>query len=282
MADSTIVPIRRALLSVSDKTGIVELARALDAHGVKLLSTGGTARLLREAGLPVTEVSELYRLSRNARRPRQDAAPEDPRRPARAARRDDAGHGRPRHRTDRPAGREPVSVREATASPDCTHGGRDREHRHRRPGDAARRGQEPRATSPWSSTRRDYAQLLRSLHSDEGMHAELPRGALAAKVFAHTARYDGMIADIPRRAQHAERTSSNFRRHCHSWTSRCRTCATARTRTSTPRFYRDRSRAPAPSPARACCRAKNFRTTTSPTPTPRWNACKTFDRRPPA
>src|SRR6188768_100473 len=48
-----------ALLSVSDKTGIVELAQALHAQGIKLLSTGGTAKLLAEAGLPVMEVAEL-------------------------------------------------------------------------------------------------------------------------------------------------------------------------------------------------------------------------------
>jgi phosphoribosylaminoimidazolecarboxamide formyltransferase / IMP cyclohydrolase len=48
-----------ALLSVSDKTGIVEFARALDKAGVKLLSTGGTAKLLAQNGLPVTEVAEL-------------------------------------------------------------------------------------------------------------------------------------------------------------------------------------------------------------------------------
>ena len=46
-----------ALLSVSDKTGIVELAQALHASGIKLLSTGDTAKLLAEKGLPVTEVS---------------------------------------------------------------------------------------------------------------------------------------------------------------------------------------------------------------------------------
>jgi phosphoribosylaminoimidazolecarboxamide formyltransferase/IMP cyclohydrolase len=50
-------PIRRALLSVSDKRGVAEFARALAARGVALLSTGGTAKLLREAGLAVTEVS---------------------------------------------------------------------------------------------------------------------------------------------------------------------------------------------------------------------------------
>ena len=47
-----------ALLSVSDKTGVLEFARALDALGVKLLSTGGTAKLLAEGGLAVTEVAE--------------------------------------------------------------------------------------------------------------------------------------------------------------------------------------------------------------------------------
>jgi phosphoribosylaminoimidazolecarboxamide formyltransferase/IMP cyclohydrolase len=53
------VKIRRALLSVSDKTGLVELARRLAGHGVELLSTGGTARALREAGLAVRDVSEV-------------------------------------------------------------------------------------------------------------------------------------------------------------------------------------------------------------------------------
>ncbi len=51
--------ISRALLSVSDKTGLVEFARALSARGVTLVSTGGTHRALTEAGLPVTEVSDL-------------------------------------------------------------------------------------------------------------------------------------------------------------------------------------------------------------------------------
>ena len=49
----------KALISVSDKTGIVEFAQALHDLGVKLLSTGGTAKLLAEKGLPVTEVAEV-------------------------------------------------------------------------------------------------------------------------------------------------------------------------------------------------------------------------------
>ncbi|MDX5630910.1 MULTISPECIES: bifunctional phosphoribosylaminoimidazolecarboxamide formyltransferase/IMP cyclohydrolase [unclassified Brenneria] len=51
-------PIRRALLSVSDKAGIVDFAQALSQRGIELLSTGGTAHLLADAGLPVTEVSD--------------------------------------------------------------------------------------------------------------------------------------------------------------------------------------------------------------------------------
>ena len=61
-ADSTPgapVTVRRALLSVSDKTGLLDLAKALSAHGVELLSTGGTAKALRDAGLAVKDVSDV-------------------------------------------------------------------------------------------------------------------------------------------------------------------------------------------------------------------------------
>ncbi|MCP3688263.1 MAG: bifunctional phosphoribosylaminoimidazolecarboxamide formyltransferase/IMP cyclohydrolase [Gammaproteobacteria bacterium] len=51
-------PVRRALLSVSDKSGIAELAQALHAQGVELLSTGGTAKLIAEQSLPVTEIAD--------------------------------------------------------------------------------------------------------------------------------------------------------------------------------------------------------------------------------
>ena len=52
-----IIAVRRALISVSDKSGVIPLAQALAAHGVEILSTGGSARALREASVPVTEVS---------------------------------------------------------------------------------------------------------------------------------------------------------------------------------------------------------------------------------
>src|SRR5947199_3645638 len=51
--------IKRAVLSVTDKTGIVNFARALSGMNVELISTGGTAKLLRESGIPVKDISDL-------------------------------------------------------------------------------------------------------------------------------------------------------------------------------------------------------------------------------
>ena len=66
MTTATITPfftepvrLKTALLSVSDKTGITELATALSANGVRILSTGGTYKTLTEAGIAVTEVSQV-------------------------------------------------------------------------------------------------------------------------------------------------------------------------------------------------------------------------------
>jgi len=53
------IEVRRALISVSDKTGLLELAKALDAQGVEIVSTGSTAKAIAEAGIRVTEVSDL-------------------------------------------------------------------------------------------------------------------------------------------------------------------------------------------------------------------------------
>lgn len=53
------VKVKTALISVSDKTGIVDFARSLSELGVKIISTGGTARAIRDAGLPVTSIDEV-------------------------------------------------------------------------------------------------------------------------------------------------------------------------------------------------------------------------------
>ncbi len=51
--------IQRVLISVTDKTGIVDFARGLNQLGAEIVSTGGTARMIREAGIPVRDVSDL-------------------------------------------------------------------------------------------------------------------------------------------------------------------------------------------------------------------------------
>ena len=77
--------IKTALLSVSDKTGVLELAQALHAHGVKLLSTGGTAKLLADAGLPVVEVATHTGFPEMLDGRVKNPASENPRRLARAS-----------------------------------------------------------------------------------------------------------------------------------------------------------------------------------------------------
>lgn len=57
--DRDVVPVRRALVSVSDKTGLIDLASALAAAGVEMVSTGSTAAKIREAGFEVTDVAAV-------------------------------------------------------------------------------------------------------------------------------------------------------------------------------------------------------------------------------
>ena len=56
---SDLYPIKRALISVSDKTDVIKLAEALFKRGVEIISTGGSAAAIREADIPVKDVSEL-------------------------------------------------------------------------------------------------------------------------------------------------------------------------------------------------------------------------------
>ena len=82
--------IERALISVYDKTGLVDFAQQLARAGVEIVSTGGTAKLLRDAGAAGARRRRSDRLAGNARRPREDAASQGARRhsvPPRARRR---------------------------------------------------------------------------------------------------------------------------------------------------------------------------------------------------
>ena len=236
--------ITHALISVSDKTGIVEFAQALSDLGVKLLSTGGTAKLLADAGLAVTEVAELHRLSGDARRPRQDAASEGARRPAGAPRPAGAhGGAREARHPDASTCWSSISIRSSRPSPrpSCTL--EDAIENIDIGGPAMVRS----AAKNW----KDVAVRDRSVASTRACSPKCARTAtrsatrrnfaLAAKAFAHIAHYDGAISDYLSRLtdelQHRTRNAS--RRTPTSASSSCRTCATARTRTSSAAFYRD-------------------------------------------
>jgi phosphoribosylaminoimidazolecarboxamide formyltransferase/IMP cyclohydrolase len=193
MFDATLVPVRRALLSVSDKTGLVDLARGLDALGVSLISTGGTARALREAGLPVTDVSAVTGFPEIMAGRVKTLHPKI--HGGLLGRRgiDDAVMAE--HDI---AGIDLLVVNlypfeQVTAAPDCTFltaiehidiGGPAMLR-------AAAKNHEHVAAVVDPA---DYAELIETLRRDEGTTLDLRR-RLAAKAFAHTARYDGAIAN---------------------------------------------------------------------------------------
>jgi phosphoribosylaminoimidazolecarboxamide formyltransferase/IMP cyclohydrolase len=183
-----------ALISVSDKTGIVEFARALHGRGVKLLSTGGTAGLLGLAGLPVTEVSqrtgfpEMLDGRVKTLHPRIHAGL--------LARRDSAAHmaALAEH------GIEPIDLlvinlypfAQATARADCTLD--DAIENIDIGGPAMLRA----AAKNWQDVAvlvdpADYAPALAELAA--GGLTRATKFALARKVFAHTAAYDGTISN---------------------------------------------------------------------------------------
>ena len=183
-----------ALISVSDKTGVVDFARALHQRGIALLSTGGTAKLLAESGLPVTEVAQVTGFPEmldgrvKTLHPRIHGGL--------LARRD-----RPEHMAALAAqGIEPIDLlvinlypfAQAIARADCTLD--DAIENIDIGGPAMLRA----AAKNWPDVTvvidpADYAQVLAEL--DAGGVARATRFALAKKVFAHTAAYDGMIAN---------------------------------------------------------------------------------------
>ena len=133
------------LISVSDKTGLVAFATALAERGVELLSTGGTAGTLREAGLTVTDVAEVTGFPEMMDGRVKTLHPKV--HGGLLALRDNPEHvaadGGPWHRRNRPSGGEPLSIRgHGSGRRGLRHG--DREYRHRRARDDPGRGQEPR------------------------------------------------------------------------------------------------------------------------------------------
>ncbi len=188
--------IQRALLSVSDKTGIVDFARALHSMGVALLSTGGTARSLREAGIPVTEVSEHTGFPEMLDGRVKTLHPMI--HGGLLGRRDHPGHvAAMAEHAIAPIDLIAVNLypfRETIAKPGCTLedaienidiGGpamvrsAAKNHRH-----------VVVLTDP-----SDYAQVLQEMAEQAAAVSFATRFRLACKAYAHTAEYDGAIAD---------------------------------------------------------------------------------------
>ncbi|MEW6098362.1 MAG: bifunctional phosphoribosylaminoimidazolecarboxamide formyltransferase/IMP cyclohydrolase [Pseudomonadota bacterium] len=184
----------QALLSVSDKTGIVEFAQALHALGIKLLSTGGTARLLADRGLPVTEVSEVTGFPEMLDGRVKTLHPRI--------------HGGLLARRDLPEHMAALDAhgigtidllivnlypfKQATARPDCTL--EDAIENIDIGGPAMLRA----AAKNWQDVAvvidpADYERVLAELKA--GGIGRSTKFMLARKVFAHTAAYDGMIAN---------------------------------------------------------------------------------------
>ncbi|MCP5271759.1 MAG: bifunctional phosphoribosylaminoimidazolecarboxamide formyltransferase/IMP cyclohydrolase [Burkholderiaceae bacterium] len=183
-----------ALISVSDKTGVLDFARALHAQGVRLLSTGGTAKLLADAGLPVTEVAELTGFPEMLDGRVKTLHPRV--------------HGGLLARRDLPAHMAALAEHgigtidllvvnlypfaQATARPDCTL--EDAIENIDIGGPAMLRA----AAKNWADVTvlidpADYPRVLAELQT--GGVERATRFMLAKKVFAHTAAYDGMITN---------------------------------------------------------------------------------------
>jgi phosphoribosylaminoimidazolecarboxamide formyltransferase/IMP cyclohydrolase len=188
-----LIRVRRALLSVSDKTGLVELARALAQRQVEILSTGGTARLLAGAGIAVKEVSS------------HTGFPEIMDGRVKTLHPKIHGGLLGRRGTDEAVmaqhGIEPIDLlvvnlypfAATIAKPDCTYadavenidiGGPAMVRAAAKNHDAVAVAVDPA----------DYAAILDELRANDGSTTFATRARLAAKAFAHTARYDTMVS----------------------------------------------------------------------------------------
>jgi len=187
--------LKRALLSVSDKSGVVEFARALAALGVELLSTGGTARLLQKEGLAVTEVSTYTGFAEMLDGRVKTLHPKI--HGGLLARRDDAAHMAALEN----AGIGAIDLlvvnlypfAATVADPDASF--EDAIENIDIGGPAMLRSAAKNHASVAAIVDpADYARVLQEIRQ-QGAVSDATRFGLAAKVFAHTAAYDGAIAN---------------------------------------------------------------------------------------
>lgn len=188
-------PIRRALLSVSDKTGIVNFASELAKRGIEILSTGGTAKLLSESGVKVTEVSshtgfpEIMAGRVKTLHPKIHGGL--------LGRRGEDDAVMDEH------GIEPIDLlavnlypfEQAVAKPDCTLNEAIENIDIGGPA-MLRAAAKNHASVTLVVEPEDYERVLADLEEHDNATTEQLRFELAAKGYAHTARYDGMIASF--------------------------------------------------------------------------------------
>jgi phosphoribosylaminoimidazolecarboxamide formyltransferase/IMP cyclohydrolase len=187
------LPVRRALLSVSDKAGLVELARALEQRGIEIISTGGTARLLASAGVAVREVAswtgfpEIMDGRVKTLHPKIHGGL--------LGRRGVDDQVMAQH------GIAPIDLlvvnlypfAAAVARPDCTY--EEAIENIDVGGPAMLRAAAKNHESVLVVVDpADYAQLLKELDTHQGGSDMATRAHFAAKAFAHTASYDTMVA----------------------------------------------------------------------------------------
>ena len=190
------VPIRTALISVSDKTGLAELTHGLARFKIKILSTGGTARLLAEHGLAVTEVADYTGFPEmldgrvKTLHPRLHAGI--------LARRDS-----PAHMTEiKAAGIEPIDLvvvnlypfEQTVANPECTLAEAIENIDVGGPS-MLRAGAKNYAAVAVVTDPSDYSRLLAEMKEHGVALSEATRFALAQKAFAHSAAYDAAIGN---------------------------------------------------------------------------------------
>jgi phosphoribosylaminoimidazolecarboxamide formyltransferase/IMP cyclohydrolase len=192
---SASLPIKRALISVSDKTGVVEFARFLAGHDVKILSTGGTAKLLAEHGIKVIEVGDYTGFPEMMDGRVKTLHPKV--HGGILARRDLAHHVDAMKKHDIPA-IDMVVVNlypfaQTVAKPDCTF---DDAIENIDIGGPAmvRASAKNHAFVAIVTDTRDYVSIMDEMKAHHGSLTAALRLKLAKKAFAHTAEYDGMIS----------------------------------------------------------------------------------------
>lgn len=187
-------PVARALLSVSDKAGLVELAQALVAHKVELLSTGGSFQMLQDAGVPVTEVADYTGFPEMMAGRVKTLHPKI--------------HGGilARRGTDEAVmqeqGIKPIDMvvvnlypfGKTVANPDCSL--EDAIENIDIGGPAmVRAAAKNHADVAIVTNPADYATIISELDANQGKLSHATRFDLAIKAFEHTAKYDGAIAN---------------------------------------------------------------------------------------